>query len=145
MSTLLIVNFADREKTGQGTSLIREMRADGSVKLYASTLVARDPNGRSIVQPITEEGIGGALVGALIGGLAGLPAGPLGMVVVAAGGALIGASADLVNQHSESDLADRVSQRLAPGAAAIVADVADDGVASFEARMQAVGGAIARV
>jgi uncharacterized membrane protein len=144
MSTLLVVSFADSERTGQAASLIREMHADGSTKLYASTLVACDAQGRLTMQTLTGEGIGGTLVGGLIGGLAGLPAGVAGAIVGAAGGALIGAAADLVNQHSEAELADRVSRRLVPGMAAIAVDVADDGVASFEARMQALGAAIAR-
>jgi uncharacterized membrane protein len=144
MSTLLVVNFADREKIGQSASVIREMRVDGSIKVYASTLLARDPHGRLAVQTITEEGAGGALVGALIGGLAGLPAGPVGAVVGAAAGALIGVSADLINQNSEAELADKVSRRLAPGMAAIVSDVADDGLAYFEARMQVLGATVAR-
>jgi hypothetical protein len=33
---------------------------------------------------------------------------------------------------------------LTPGRAAVVADVAEDGVTSFETRMQSIGGAVVR-
>jgi hypothetical protein len=37
-----------------------------------------------------------------------------------------------------------ISRELEPGKAAVVAEVAEDGVISFEALMEAIGGAVAR-
>lgn len=87
------------------------------------------------MQEITNEGLGGTAVGALIGGLAGLPAGPLGAAIGAAGGAIIGNSADLIGQRAEEELAQKIARELAPGKAAIVAEIAEDGVAVVEAQM----------
>ena len=80
----------------------------------------------------------------MIGGLAGLPAGPLGAAIGAAGGAIIGNSADLISQRAEEEYADKISRELAPGKAAIVAEVDEDGVAAVEALMQANGGILVR-
>lgn len=73
-----------------------------------------------------------------------MPAGPLGAAFGAAGGALIGNSADLINQSAEEEFADKISRELAPGKAAIVAEVDDDGVAPVEALMEANGGTLVR-
>jgi hypothetical protein len=65
-------------------------------------------------------------------------------MVGAAGGAVIGNSADLIHQRAEIEFADEISRELAPGKAAIVAEVDEDGVISFEALMEANGGTVAR-
>jgi hypothetical protein len=80
----------------------------------------------------------------VIGGLAGLPAGPLAAVIGAAAGAAIGVSADLIYQRSVAEFADKVSRKSAPGNAAIMAEVADNGATSFEALMKALGVTVAR-
>ena len=66
------------------------------------------------------------------------------MTIGVAGGALIGNSADLISQRAETELADKISRELAPGKAAIVAEVDEDGLISFEALMEAIGGTVVR-
>jgi uncharacterized membrane protein len=144
MSKFVIVSFSDEAKTQRGIRALKELNANGGIKLYASAVVARDSNGKLSVQEITNGGLGGTAVGAFIGGLAGLPAGPLAVMVGAAGGAVIGNSADLIHQRAEIEFADEISRELAPGKAAIVAEVDEDGVISFEALMEANGGTVAR-
>ena len=144
MSKLIVVNFPDEAKIREGIRALKEMRADGNIKIYASAAVARDPGGEFAVQKITDEGLGVTAIGALIGGLAGLPAGPLAMTIGAAGGAIIGGSAKLINQRADSEFTNMISRELAPGQSAIVADVDEEGVTAFEAEMQAIGGAVVR-
>jgi hypothetical protein len=95
MGKLVVVIFPDEAKTHQGTRALTELHAEGSITLYASAIIARDPGGKLSVQKITHEG-----------------------------------------------LVDKISRELAPGKAAVVADVADDGVISFEARMETMGGIV---
>ena len=140
MSTFGVVVFSDAAMMQQGIDALKKLHREGKIKLYAASVVARDSSGKLSVQEITKEGLGGTAVGALIGGLAGLPAGPLGATVGAAGGAIIGIAADRVNQRTEAEFADKISRELAPGKAAIVAEVDEDGVISFEALMKSIGG-----
>jgi len=144
MSKFVVVVFPDETKMNQRARTVRDLHAKGGIKLYASAVVARDSSGKLSVREITDEGLGGTAVGALIGGLAGLPAGPLGAVIGAAGGAAVGISADLLNQGDEAKYADKISRALAPGKAAIVAEVDEDGVMTFETLMKAIGGAVVR-
>ena len=142
MNKFVVITFTDAAKIHYGTSALKKMHAEGGVKLYASAVVAKDLSGGLSVQEVTKERLGGTAVGALLGGLAGLPLGPLAMTIGAAGGALIGNSADLLNQGDEAEFAERISRELAPGKAVIVADVDEDGLISLATVMQAIGGTV---
>ena len=144
MSNLVVVIFPDEAKIAQATRALRDMHAEGSIKLYASAVIARDSSGKLSVQEIAKEGLGGTAVGALLGALAGLPVGPLAVTIAATGGAIFGNSVDIINQSDDAELIDKISRQLAPGKAAVVADVAEDGVASFEALMELIGGTVVR-
>ena len=142
MSKLVAVVFPSDEKVAEATRIVRDMPAEGGVKLYASAVVARDQDGKLSVRVIKKEGHEGAAVGALIGALAGLAAGPLAGTIGATGGAILGQSADLINQSADAAFVKRFSAQLAPGEAAVVAEVAEDGVTSYEALMELVGGVV---
>ncbi|MFY9893265.1 MAG: DUF1269 domain-containing protein [Xanthobacteraceae bacterium] len=144
MSKLVVVMFPDAATLQRATGALKKVRAEGSIKLYASTVIARDTSGTLSVQEVTKEGLGGAAVGALIGGLAGLPLGPLAVTIGAAGGALIGGSADLTNEGADTEFAEKISRELAPGKEAVVAEVDDDGAIAFKALMKSIGGTIVR-
>ena len=144
MGEFVVVTFDDSAMLHQATEALKKLHSEGSNKGYASAVVAKDPSGELSVGHVTKEGHGGTAVGALIGGLAGLPAGPLAVTIGAAGGAFIGNSADLINQRAEGEIADKISRELAPGKAAIVAEIDEDGLISFEALMEAIGGTVVR-
>jgi uncharacterized membrane protein len=144
MNKFVVVMFPDAATIHQSTGALEKLRAEGSIKLYASTIVAKDPSGKLSLQELTKEGLGGTAVGALIGGLAGLALGPLAATIGAAGGALIGNSADRIGQRAEAEFVERISEELAPGKTVVVAEVAEDGVIAFEAMMRAIGGTVVR-
>ncbi len=144
MSKFVVVVFPSDEKIPEAIHALRTMHGGEGVKLYGSAVVARDPGGKLSVQEITKEGHGGAAVGALIGALAGLLGGPLAATIAAAGGAILGQSADLISQRADAGFVEKFSRELTPGKAAVVADVAEDGAPSFEALMESIGGAVVR-
>ena len=69
-----------------------------------------------------------------------MPGGLLAAVFGAVGGALIGLSAEFIEKSERTKLVDVFSGKLAPGDAAVVADIAEEGLSDFEARMSAEGG-----
>jgi uncharacterized membrane protein len=144
MSAFVLVTFPEAAMIRQGADALRKMHAGDGIRIHGAAAVAKDPAGKLSVVEITKEGFGGTSVGALIGALAGLPSGPLAAAIGAAGGALIGNSADLLNQGNESEFAEKISRELAPGKAAIVAEVSQDGLIAFEAIMEAIGGTVVR-
>jgi uncharacterized membrane protein len=82
--------------------------------------------------------------GALIGGLAGLPFGPLAMAIGAGCGVIFGYSAELLHEGDVSELMQKVSRELAPGQAAAVVEIAKEGSEVFAARMEQIGGTVLR-
>jgi len=94
------------------------------------------------VQEITKEGRGGTAAGALIGALAGLPAGPVAAAIMATGGALIGNSADLSIQSDFAEFANNVAGKIGPSRAVVLAEVDEDSASTFEGMMQGLGGEV---
>ena len=61
-----------------------------------------------------------------------------------AGGALFGASADLVHRGAGREFVEKVSRELLPGKAAIVAEVSNGKVSDLNTEMGAIGGVVLR-
>ena len=81
----------------------------------------------------------------MIGALAGLPAGPTAVAVMAAGGAVIGDSADVIAQDHFTEFANSIADKVPLGGAVVVADLAEYGVPAFQAIMESVGGTMMRL
>ena len=142
MNQLVVTTFADQAKLDDAIKALRKLRAERSVALYASAVVARSVDRELSVREIAKEGHGGTKTGALIGALAGSLAGPAATAIMAAGGAMIGEVADQSAEEDFVKFANAVAERIVPGGGAIVVDVAEDGAPAFEAAMQGLGGAV---
>jgi uncharacterized membrane protein len=93
----------------------------------------------------TADGALATVVTALIGGFAGAVGGPVGAAIRAAGGALVGHGANLIHSEAATAFVDRVARQLAPGQAALVTEITEDGTPAFTKRMQAMGGMVVHV
>ena len=143
MSKIVAAIFPDKAKADEGNLALKKLVADG-IAVHASAIVSRDLDSKLSLLECAYKGSHVTAAAALIGGLAGLPGGPIAAAVGAAGGALIGIAAELTKEGEQTKLLDRISHKLAPGQAALVADIAEVGMSCFEARMSAVGGIILR-
>jgi uncharacterized membrane protein len=110
--------------------------------MRGSAVVAKSCDGKLSVREITNEGLGGTKVGALIGAITGLPAGPAAAAIMATAGAVIGNAADLSTENDFNEFAKNIADAVIPGGAAVVADVAEDGESTFKAAMQRLGGTV---
>jgi len=117
MSSLVVVTFSDASTLRTGMQELKKLHADGGVKLSSLAVVARGPDGKLSVQEREAERPGAAGVGVVIGGLAGLPLGPVAAMIGAASGALIGSSAEVLNRRDENRLIDEISREIIPGKA----------------------------
>jgi uncharacterized membrane protein len=139
MNQLVVLTLPDRTKIEETIRTLRKLHSEGGIKFYASAVVTKDGERKLSVQEITKEGHGGTAVAALIGALAGLPAGPAAAAIMATGGAVLGNATDLSAEDDFNEFANNIADYIAPGGAAIVADVAEDGVTAFKAAMQGLG------
>ena len=53
MNQLVVLKFSDQARTDEAIRALRKMHSERSVKLFASTAVARDSQGKLSVQEIT--------------------------------------------------------------------------------------------
>ncbi len=144
MSRFVVVVFPNEAKAHQGAHLLRDFHAKGRNTLHGWAIAAKDSDGKVSVKESAYEWPRGTAVGALIGGLAGLPGGLLAATIGAAGGALFGASADLVHRGAGREFVEKVSRELLPGKAAIVAEVSNGKVSDLNTEMGAIGGVVLR-
>ena len=87
----------------------------------------------------------GALLGAGIGAVLGLIAGPLGLVVAAAGGALAGGvAAEAIDAGVEDDWLRALGEALKPGGALVVLAIARYWVPLAAGYLQQAGGEVTR-
>jgi uncharacterized membrane protein len=145
MSKYIGVIFPDDAKADEGSRVLKDLHVEGSIALSGMAVMVKDATGTPSVKNLVDEGPLGMAAGALIGGLAGLPGGPVGVVIGATGGALVGRAADLINLGDLMKFFDKVSRGLPPGNTAVVAEVTEhSGTSLYYTRMQAVGGTIVR-
>jgi uncharacterized membrane protein len=145
MSKYIGVIFPDEAKADEGSRVLKDLHAEGSIALSGMAVVVKDATGTLSVKKSVDERPLGMAAGALIGGLAGLPGGPVGIVIGATGGALVGRAADLIDLGDLTNFFDKVARELPPGNTAVVAEVTEhSGTSLCETRMQAIGGIIVR-
>ena len=130
------------ERTASNASRALHELAEQVSSIEAFVVVSKHANGTLSVLDRSGKKFHLTATGALIGGLAGLPMGPLAVAMGAMGGALIGLSAELTNRGVKDRFLTNISHRLAPGEIAIIADLEEDSLPSFETRMRECGGTV---
>jgi len=152
MHDYVAVIFKDTENAYRGLHALWELDSDGEVTVHGSTVVHRDEFGDFQVDTKeTHPGLATA-VGVGLGALLGALAGPAGAAIGAAGGAgigaaaggVIGVTADAVRADTHHQAKDEVAFALAPGQAAVIADVSEDATAAIDTRMRELGGIVRR-
>jgi uncharacterized membrane protein len=143
MNRMLVVVFDNEGKAYEAKKGLWALDAEGSVSVYASAVVAKNPDGTSTVKQ-EDPGLLGTLGGTSLGSLIGLLGGPAGVAIGAATGLAVGASADLDNARIGDDFLDDVQKALGPGKVALVAEVDEDWTAPVDTRMEKLGGTVHR-
>jgi uncharacterized membrane protein len=144
MHEFVVVTFPDAATSRDGSDAIRKLRAKGRVKIYATVLVARDPNGKLSTQDVIKRGHRTTAAGAFIGALAGLPFGPLAIAIGGVAGAVLGHSAELLHEDDAAKFVREASRDLSLGKTMVVTEIAEDDLIPFMALMERLGGTVLR-
>lgn len=144
MSKFIVVTFPNESKAYEATRALKELHNEFSLTLYGMAVVAKDSKGQISIKEAADQGPLAVGVGALVGGLIGLVAGPVGAAVGLGTGALVGGLNDLYNVGIGVDYLETVWAKLAPGSTAVVAEIDEDWVTPLDARMEALGGTVIR-
>lgn len=144
MSQFIVVTFPTESAAYQGTRVLSELNAEGSVAVYAMAVVAKDASGNASVKQAVDEGPLGTAVGVLVGGLVGLFGGPAGAALGAGFGGLIGSLGDIFNAGAGAEFAEKVSKELASGKVVVIAEIDETWVTPLDTRVEQVGGTVVR-
>ena len=144
MDEMLVIVFDSEIKAYEGTKALQELQQEGSIKLLAKAVIARDTNGKVEVRQIEDISPSGTAVGLLTGSLIGLIAGPVGVAIGASAGTLGGLTYDLADMGVEQDFLIEAEKSLQPGKAAVVAEVIEDWTLPLDNRMESLGGVVLR-
>ena len=143
MSKFVVATFSSETNAYAGTRALKELHAEGEITLYGLAVITKDSGGKLSVKEGPDE-LAGTAIGSLVGALVGVLGGPAGVVVGMTAGMLLGSISDLLNIGVGTDFVDKVSGQLAPGKAAVIAEVDEDWITPLNTRMEAIGGSVAR-
>ena len=144
MNKFIVVVFRGEDQAYKGTQALKELDSEGSLTLYGMAVIAKDRKGNIATKQASDIGPLGTAVGAVVGGLIGVIGGPVGSVAGAASGAFVGSFTDLFNYGVGEDFVSKVSAELAPGKAALVAEIGEDWTTPLDTRMDTLGGTVLR-
>jgi uncharacterized membrane protein len=143
MSKFVVTTFSSEANAYEGTRALKELHAQGDVTLYGLAVITKDSSGKLSVKE-GEDDLAGTAIGSLVGALVGVLGGPAGVVVGLTTGMLLGSISDILNVGVGTDFLGKVSRELAPGKAALIAEVDEDWVTPLNTRMEAIGGTVVR-
>ncbi len=144
MDNIIAVVFDSESKANDGSKVLRDLHANGSITLYAMGVIAKDADGKVTVKEEADEGPLGTGVGLITGSLIGLLGGPAGVALGASAGTVGGFLYDLGSLGVGEDYLAEVGERLQPGKTAVVAEVEEDWLMSVDTSMEDAGGVVFR-
>lgn len=144
MDKMIVTVFKDERSAYEGARALCELHEEGSMTLYASTVIFKDAKGVITVKQAADEGPFGTFAGLATGSLIGLLGGPVGLAVGAVAGTLTGSLVDLVRVGVSDDFLTEVYLNLIPDTWAVVAEVDETWVTPLDTRMDAIGGVVFR-
>ena len=144
MEKMLVVVFDSESKAYEGTNALSQLGREGSIEIYAESVIKKNGDGKTVVLKTEDEFPLGTLGGTAIGSLIGLLGGPYGVIIGAASGSLVGAVDDLSRSSIGAEFVDDVSARLTPGKYAVVADISEEWVTPMDVKMEKLGGQVFR-
>ena len=140
MEKVLVSVFDSEAAAFDGLTALKDLHRDGDITLYASLVIAKQPDGTVETRQAADRGPLGTLVGLVGGALIGAVGGPAGLALGAYVGGASGVIYDLTRTGIELDFVDEVTAALAPGKTALVAEIDETWTAPVDARLDALHG-----
>lgn len=144
MEKMLIATFDDEKKAYEASKVLRELDADGSIGIFAISVIGKDGSGKWAVKQEADQGPLGTGVGLFTGTLLGLLGGPVGIAIGAGVGALGGLIYDLDKAGVSGTFLTDAGEQLAAGKYAVVAEISEEWTMPVDARLEALGGVVTR-
>jgi uncharacterized membrane protein len=144
MDKMLVAAFDTEKDAYKGLDALKDLDERGDITLYATAVLIRDPSGAVKVKQSADEGPVSTAVGMLTGAVVGLLGGPVGVAAGATVGGLTGLVFDMESSGVNIDFLDEVSEVLAPGKSAVLAEIDEDWVTPIDTKIGQLGGQVFR-
>ncbi len=144
MDKMLIATFDEEKKAYEGSRILRDLDAEGSLTLYAAAVIGKDASGTWTVKQEADRGPIGTGVGLFTGTLLGLLGGPVGVAIGASVGTVGGMLYDLAEAGVSGDFLAEAGEQLRAGTYAVVAEVWEEWTMPVDSRLEAAGGVVVR-
>ena len=141
---MLVVIFDDESKAFRGKEALRALENEGSISVYASAVIAKNPDGTATVKQTEEAPPLGTIFGMPLGSIIGLLGGPAGFAIGTGVGLIAGVASDLHDAGIDEDFLDDVKKQLLPNKFAVVAEIEEDWTTPVDTRMEAIEGTVFR-
>ncbi len=140
MDKFVAVVVPDETKAYECINALQELHNEGSVSVYATAVVQREPKGTLSVKQMSDDGPVGTALGALLGSMIGLIGGPVGAIAGGASGGLIGTWGQYgVHAEVSEEFAEDFGRNLKPGNFAVLAEVDEEWTAPVDTRLGQLG------
>lgn len=144
MNKMIVTVFNVESSAYEGAKALTELHDEGSLTLYATAVIAKDPKGVVSVKHAADEGPLGTVLGFATGSLIGLLGGPVGLAIGATAGTIGGSMYDIAQLGISEDFVAEVSHYLLPGKVALIAEIDEEWVTPLDTRMEQLGGIVFR-
>jgi len=144
MNKVIFVGFDTEKQAYEGDRALRELHRDGTLTLYNDAVVVKEAGGTVVMRQAPDAEAMGTFGGMITGGLIGLLGGPIGVAVGLGTGTLMGAAFDLTREGIDRDFVEDAGARLAPGRAALIAEIDEQWQVPLDTRMEALQGTLLR-
>jgi uncharacterized membrane protein len=146
---VLVVSFgedpAHDENAYQALTDLKQLDAQGQIKIAGAAVVARDQDGRvEVKSQVGDESYTGTAAGGMVGLLVGIIGGPLGVLLGGATGVMVGSLFDLDDAETTQSVLGEISSQIAAGRTAVLAQVTEQSPEVIDTAMSNLGGAVMR-
>jgi uncharacterized membrane protein len=144
MENILVAVFNNESQAREASHALEALGEVDTIGLNAAAIVTKAPGGAISVTRTHRPARGGTLGSTAVGTFIGMLSGGVGLIIGAATGLALGASAAVFDKKVRRDFLADVERALEPGKSAVLAQIEEQETAPVNERMAALGGVVFR-
>jgi len=141
---MLVAVFDDENKAFEGLGALKDLHKKSDITLYATAVVTKNEKGELRLNTAADQGPVGTATGLFTGSLIGLLGGPIGFAIGATTGAVAGLIFDVSADDINTTFVDEVSNALAKGRTAVIAEIDETWTVPVDTRLEALNAMVFR-
>jgi uncharacterized membrane protein len=141
---MVVVVFDTYPQAINGILALKQLDREGAISVHSASVIKKSSEGATELLKTEDEFPIHSVWGTAIGSVVGLLGGPVGVVLGASWGAVLGGLHDLHRSEVSVEFVDEVSSSLTPGKFALVADISEEWITPLDVKMESLGGQVFR-